>query len=187
MAGLLDGLAGRGYQGLALEVPRQEQAGLAAWTAGRAAAHKGWQVLCFDQDWQRQPTHSWSERDRYMAENLLALRAEHCPGGKIAAVCGNMHSRLEPPAAGSPYWPSCAGWLRQLAPELTVASAAVVFHSGVFYNMGVRPIRQPGAPPAGPEVRPGDGRGHTLALHLPVASAATFLAPPRREGAPWTG
>ena len=206
VAALLDPLAALGYGGLGLEMARDQRDALAAWAAGaatppppffaapwpdgrgnaqalaltRAAAGRGYALLAFDQD-VRQPANVWADRDRFMAENLLVQRAALCPQRKIIAVCGDLHSRLTPPAPAE-FWPSFAEGLRRRAPDLTVRSLAVVFGSGSFYNYGQRRLRARLAGPAdAPRVDRGAG-GHDLELHLPAATAASFLAPPQQPG-----
>lgn len=206
VAGLLSDLAALGYRGLGLEIPRPQRDGLEAWGRGltpdppaffaqpaadgrgncqvlslvRQALGTGdtWQVLCFDQGPDQLFTR-WEERDEWMARNLLAQRDRHCPGGKVVAICGNLHARVAPGRFGRRYWPSLAGWLRQFQPQLAVHSVKVIFHTGAFFNMGVRRILPRFLPWNAPaRIRAPKRRGYTLELQLPRATPATFLSPP---------
>jgi hypothetical protein len=213
MAGLLPGLARLGYRGLALEVPRDQRDALLAWADGqtdrpppfyarpsrggrgsvemlelvKSARGLGLEVLCFDQT-AEQPMPAWSDRDRWMAYNLLDSWALVCGGQRVVAVCGSLHARLVPDAGlgrmvrkavsgGQQLWPSLAGWIQQQQPGLVVSAVDVRFGGGAYFNMGERSLysrpgseRQARVSPAEP--------AFTLALRLPRATPATFLAEP---------
>lgn len=206
VAGLLDGLRALGYAALGLEVPRDQRPGLVAYGLGQAAEpppffarpwpdgrgsrealalacsalRRGWQVLCFDQG-PDQPALTWQERDGFMARNLDEQYAASGTGGRVVAVCGNLHARITDASGGvGPFWPSFAAQLQERHPERRVGAVAVVFHGGAYYNYGVRPVRPPSVPlgGGGPELRASGWLGHTLELHLPEATPATFLSPP---------
>jgi erythromycin esterase-like protein len=203
VAGLLDDLDWLGYGALALEVPIDSQEECYRYAHGltnepprfftdpspdgrgsiqllaliRLVAAKGWQVLCMDMG-DHQPGPVWKERDAWMARNLLAQRQAYCPGRKVLVVAGHMHTRL----TDLPAWaevPFLAANLRQWQ-EGQVSSIALVHHRGTFYFNGLQRI-EPEFPPLtnGPEVRPSN-LGHTIDLHLPEATAATYLRPPGR-------
>jgi hypothetical protein len=213
VATLLPRLRAVGYGGLALEVPRVDREELTAWAEGQrvrppaffaqpsrdgrgnaqvlelikvAAAHQ-FKLLCFDQG-PDQPGQQWSDRDRWMATNLLEQWASVCDGARVVGICGSLHARLAPEhgmgrlvrkavSGGDELWPSLAGWVRQFQPALSVAAVDVRFAAGGFFNMGERTIYpRPGAP-AEPWLRGGQPR-YTLELWLPRATPATFLAPP---------
>jgi len=115
-----------------------------------------------------------------MATYLAEQRERYCPDAKVFAVCGNLHSRLaaRPDDGMARFWPSFAANLSTYCPGAVVSSIALWFHRGTFYNGGrVNEIYDQG-PLEEPEVRDGGPNQHTLALHLPEASAPTFLAPP---------
>ena len=198
---LLTDLAAKGYGALAMEMPESERDQLLQCLAGEAmppllfehsdfrdgrgnvqalsllvqAAQMGWQILCFDVA-PTTPIFAWADRDRGMSENLLAQWEQDCPGRKVLAVCGNFHSRLVPPTEHTEFWPSFAYSVQQSRPNLAVSSVNVVFHGGEFYNGEVRAFGNGGEPNFGdPELRPANRLGHTIDLHLPHATAATFL------------
>ncbi len=208
VAGLLEPLKTSGYGALALEIPHTTRAPLVTWAESedaeattppffanpgldgrgnvqmfalvRAAVRSGWQLLCFDLD-VTDPFAAWTERDRRMAENLAAQGEQFAPGKKVVAICGNMHSRVFlPPRHADPFWrehwPSCAAVLQELRPDARVNSVNLVFHGGTFFNMTLRDLDD--RPLVAPEVRHPDDAHHTLYLHLPRATAATFLAEP---------
>jgi len=204
MLGLLDPLAARGYGGLALELPADIREETVRWAGGAApepslfftrpgadgrgneqalaliqqAVVRGWQLLCFDRA-KHQPTEGWAERDASMARNLLEQWKWLCPGKKLLGACGNLHSRLAPlPGEMARFWPSCAHMVRQLRPEARVGSAIVCFHSGEFFNQGKVMGFFDLGPLSGAEVRGGKESQHSLELHLPRATVATFLSPP---------
>jgi hypothetical protein len=204
VAGLLDEIARSGYRGLALEVSANQRDELVAWAQRRKAepppffarpsmdgrgnqqvldlvaqaVGKGWQILCFDSE-PSQPFRWWSQRDAHMARNFTAQRDRLCPGQKVIGICGNLHSRLTRATGGlADLWPSFASSLQRLNPQAVVSTVAVVFHRGGFYNAGkVHPFN--GEPIAQAHVRDEKERGHSLVLHLPKATPATFLAPPQ--------
>lgn len=150
----------------------------------RAAVRSGWQLFCFDQaDHEWKAPFVWTERDRRMAENLAAQWEQFAPNAKVVAVCGNMHSRTVTPAPDADpfwreHWPSCAAVLQELRPNVRVNSLNLVFHAGTLFNMTLRDDLGTGEPLSAPETRRPDGAHHTLYLHLPRATAATFLAQP---------
>ena len=201
--GLLDNLAALGYSGLGLEIPHGERAALAAWIEGgeviptffgtkefqdgrgnqqalsltqqAASRPQPWKLLCFDADFLREG-EAWVDRDRHMAENLIALWQKECAGQKVVAVCGNYHSRLiapEQPDFG--FWPSFGANVQLLRPELTVSAVDIRFHGGRFFNGEVRAFNSASPLIEGTELRPGGWLGHTAELHLPQATPATFL------------
>lgn len=206
VAGLLDSLGDLGYSALALEVPHHDRSSLSAYGRGaeaappmffsqptpdgrgnrevlclvRTALLKGWHVLCFDQG-AEQPGREWRERDAWMARNLGEQHRASCSGGRVLAISGDLHSRITDTADGtSEFWPSFAAYLQDQHPDKRVASVAIVFHGGAYYNMEVRPVRAQLVPISGiPEIRKSDWRGHTIELHLPHATPATFLSTPR--------
>lgn len=148
----------------------------------RAAIQAGWQLICFDLG-EGEPPATWTQRDRRMAENLAGQQERFAPGSKVIAICGNAHSRVVLPAPDAgldPFWcqnwPSCAAVLQELRPQARVNSVNLAFHGGTFFNMTLRDLRD--RPLAAPEIRRPDGGHHTLELHLPRATAATFLAEP---------
>ena len=114
VAGLLPKLVERGYRGLGLEVPRDQQAPLTAWADGltdqpppffarpsrdgrgntqvlelvKTARALGIELVCFDQA-PDQVAHQWADRDDLMARNLLEAWS-HLPVRKLwgfAAAC----------------------------------------------------------------------------------------------------
>jgi hypothetical protein len=153
----------------------------------KAARGLGLEVLCFDQT-AGQPTRRWADRDRWMAYNLLDEWTVACGGKRVVALCGSLHARLAPDdglgrvlrkavSGGQQLWPSLAGWIRQQQPALAAGAVDVRFAGGAYVNMGERSIfSRPGSrsearvAPAAP--------GYTLALWLPRATPATFLAEP---------
>ena len=204
LLGLLGPLARRGYRGLAFEMPADQREELVRWARGeqkesppfftrpypdgrgneqtlalvRLALSKGWQILCFDLG-QDQPFRSWVRRDADMARNFTAQRDRLCPGRKVLGVCGNMHSRVERmPGEAAQFWPSFADNVRRLNHGAVVSSVVVWTHAGTFFNGGERSFMDRG-PLAAPEIREGKPSQHSLALHLPQGTAATFLVPPQ--------
>ena len=201
--GLLDDLAILGYGGLGLEIPHGERAALAAWTEGgevipaffgtkefqdgrgnqqvlslvqqAASRLPGWKLLYFDVDSLREG-ETWADRDRHMAENLLALRQEECAGQKIIVICGDYHSRLLAPVQPDfGPWPSFGANVQLLRPDLEVSAVHIVFHGGEFVNGEVRAFNSASPLIEGTELRPGGWLGHTAEMHLPQATPATFL------------
>ena len=203
--GLLDDLDAIGYVGLGLEIGPGEQTEFAQFASGASekmpvkflspdfrdgrrsleslslvqqmlARPAGWELFFFDVDFL-QEGETGSDRDRYMAENLLTQWEERCPGQKVIAVCGSYHSRLvAPPEPDFGPWPSFAHTVQQLRPDLTVNSVHIVFHGGSFYNMEIKSFSPGRTPLVGDaELRPGGWLGHTLELHLPSAAPVTFL------------
>jgi len=202
--GLLDELAALSYGSIGFEIPRGEGAALSAWAHGgeempaffgakefqdgrgnrqvlslvrqTASCSPNWKLLCFDADFLREG-ETGADRDRHMAENLLALRQEECAGQKIVAICGNFHSRLiapEQPDFGP--WPSFGANVQLLRPDLAVSALDIRFHGGEFFNGEVREFESGSLPLIeGGEFRPGGWLGHTAELHLPHATPATFL------------
>jgi hypothetical protein len=155
-------------------------------TLAQTAAAAGWRLLCFDNG-PDQLMRVWADRDHFMAQNLAAQWTALCPETKIVAICGNLHARTVetlPLAArqamdrqGERWWPSFANWAEQGDPGKIVRSVNVVFHAGEMFNMGVRSLQ--GRTPLGePELGPAAESGHSLSLHLPRGTAATFLQPP---------
>jgi hypothetical protein len=150
----------------------------------RAAVRSGWQLLCFDQaDDEWTAPFVWTERDRRMAENIAAQQARLAPNAKIIAICGNMHSRTVAPAPDvdvfwRELWPSCAAVFQQLHPHARVNSVNPVFHAGSYFNGSLKSDLGSGEPLTAPEIRRPADAHHTLYLHLPRATAATFLAEP---------
>jgi hypothetical protein len=213
VAGLLPGLIELGYRGLALEVPRDQREALLAWADGqtdrpppfyarpsrdgrgsiemlelvRNARGLGLEVLCFDQTVE-QPMQAWSDRDRWMAYNLLDQWGLVCGGQRVVAVCGSLHARLVPEeglgrvlrkavSGGQQLWPSLAGWIRQQQPALVASAVDVRFGGGAYFNMGERSIYSRPGSQLQARVAPAEP-AFTLALWLPRATPATFLTEP---------
>jgi hypothetical protein len=201
LAALLDDLTSLGYGGLALEIRRGDREPIMRWATGasgevprffaqpgssgsgneqllaliRQVAVEGWQVLCFSDD-PDQGCATWTERDSVMADNLAAQWQQYCPGQKVVGISGNLHSRLAPTEFGADLWPSFAACFQQRNPQFVVRSVDLVFHSGSFYNEKLQTLDDD--PLAEAEIREDTRLGHSLALHLPQATAATFLVPP---------
>ncbi len=201
MLGLLPALADLGYGGLALEMLTCEHDqllrcaqgkdspppmfGLSNFRDGRGnaqtfsliqqAVQDGWQLLCFDVDFM-QEGDAWSVRDRGMAQNLLHQWEQLCPERKVLGVCGNHHSRLVPPTEPTELWPSFAYSVQQARRDLRVSSVKVKHQCGAYFNGEVQTFDN-GAEfcASQAEVHPADWLGHTLDLHLPCATPATFL------------
>jgi hypothetical protein len=121
VAGLLPKLAERGYRGLGLELPRDEQALLTAWADGlvdqppaffarpsrdgrgntqvldlvKTARALGMHLVCFDQG-PDQVAMQWADRDALMARNLLDGWSRLPAGAKVVGICGSLHARLAP-------------------------------------------------------------------------------------------
>jgi hypothetical protein len=213
VAGLLPKLCELGYGGLGLEVPRDQRDLLLAWADGqtdrpppfysqpsrdgrgsremlelaKSARALGLELLCFDQT-AEQPTHVWSDRDRWMAYNLLDEWTQACDGTRVVAMCGSMHARLVPEAGlgralrkavsgGQQMWPSLAGWIRQQQPALVANAVDVRFGGGAYFNMGERSIYSRPGSQTHARVSPAEP-AYTLALWLPRATPATFLIEP---------
>lgn len=203
-ASLLPKLTTRGYGALALEIGTGERDALAAWASGetdepprffaqpgadgrgnvqalalvKEAAQIRWQILCFDVNVMG--THDkWADRDAGMAENLTAQWENCCPDAKVIGICGNLHSRLQNTGAEwmREHWPSFAAALRERQPNRRIASVKIACHGGTFYNGTLQELG--GTPIDAPEIQRPDDGDHTLELHLPPATAATFLAEPR--------
>ena len=93
-----------------------------------------------------------------------------------------MHSRVvrrsRPEDWSYALWPSFAA-LGEQNPRWVVRSLDVVFRAGTFYNVSVRSMGDAARPalPA-PVLVTGPKSEHTLELHLPQSTAASFLAPP---------
>lgn len=213
VASLLPDLAQRGYQGLTLEIPADVRDTLIDWAEndeqplpaffaapsfdGRGNAETlalvrtalrptngagAWQLLCFDKA-AGEPSGGWPERDAAMARNLAEQQSRFCPGGKVLAVCGNLHSRLvrrsRPDHFSYLLWPSFAAALAEQNSALFVRSVNLAFHAGTFYNVAVRTLSDPNRPPLpAPFLAAEPESEHSLELHLPRATAATFLATP---------
>jgi hypothetical protein len=200
LTGLLDDLSAAGYGALAMELPESEREPIMAWASGetdalpsfftvpptdgrnneqalhlfRQVVGRGWQILCFDtedaEEWQ-----TWQSRDRALAENLTEQWAQICPDRKVVAVCGDLHSRLTPLDPFMDLWPSFAAGVRERHPQRVVQSIDLVFHAGSFFNNNQ--VNELHATPFHRiELEDGVKRGHTYILHLPHATAATFLA-----------
>ncbi len=199
--GLLPDLASLGYGSLALEVAvgQREQLlqcaqgkdtppalfGPSDFRDGRGSAQAlsliqqavsgGWNLLCFDVNFIYEGD-AWSDRDSGMAENLMEQWGRLCPGRKVLGVCGSYHSRLVPPTEPTELWPSFAYSVQQARPDLTVSSVKVKYQRGAFFNGELRTFDNgPEMSTAEAEVHPADWAGHTLDLHLPRATSATFL------------
>jgi erythromycin esterase-like protein len=213
VAGLLPKLVERGYRGLALEVPRDQQTLLTAWAAGqldqpppfftrpsrdgrgnlevlelvKAARGLHMELMCFDQA-PDQGAQQWADRDDWMARNLLEAWTHLPADSKVVGICGSLHARLVPDqglgrmlrkavSGGQQLWPSLAGWLRRHQPTLRAAAVEVRFARGEYFNMGEKSIFT--RPSARTEPWTQDvGPAFTVALWLPRATSATFLAPP---------
>jgi len=201
IATLLDDLTTLGYGGLALEIARSEREPIMRWATGasgevprffaqpgsdgrgneqllaliRQVAEKGWQVLCFSDD-PDQGCATWTERDSVMADNLAAQWKQCCPDRKAVGLSGKLHSRLALTEVGADLWPSFAACFQERNPLSVVRSVDLVFHGGSFFNQQLRTL--PDRPLAEAEIRKDTRLGHSFALHLPQATAATFLAPP---------
>jgi len=145
------------------------------------------ELVCFDQA-PDQVGQQWAERDGLMARNLLEAWARLPAGAKVVGICGSLHARLTPEqglgrlmrkavSGGQQLWPSLAGWVRQHQPSQLTSAVEVHFAAGRYFNMGEKMIyARPGARTEA-WTQPGDP-GYTLALWLPRATPATFLAPP---------
>jgi hypothetical protein len=143
----------------------------------RAAAGRGWALICFDEI----VVANWRARDQKMAEQLVAEWQHCCPSLKVLCICGNLHSRITPGAGpGARFWPSFAAQTQRLLPHRPVRSVNLVFHQGRYYNLRVQQFRLPPIETA--YVAADENDGHTLALHLPRATAVTHLAPPASQG-----
>lgn len=143
---------------------------------------EAWQLLCFDEASGDQ-SGGWAERDARMAQNLAAQRTLLCPNGKVIAVCGNMHSRVvrrsQPEDWSHALWPSFAAALGEQNPQWAVRSVSIVFRAGTFYNVAVRTMGDASRAPVPAPVRVARPESeHTLELHLPRSTAASFLASP---------
>ena len=143
---------------------------------------ENWQLLCFDEAFGDQ-SGGWAARDARMVRNLAAQRSLLCPDGKVIAVCGNMHSRIvqrsRPEDWSYALWPSFAAALGEQNPAWAVRSVNLVFQTGTCYNMAVRILGDPNRPPLpAPMLVARTESEHTLELHLPQSTAASFLAPP---------
>lgn len=202
---LLPELFARGYRGLGMEISGDYREEMEAWALKpelpvhrfftqppgsdgrgnvqalamlRAAAQAGLRLLCFDlQDGEWDC--DWKGRDAEMARKLREQQVRLCAGGKVLALCGNMHSRLKntyaPEHPSHNFWPACAAVLQSMDPAISVRSVNLDFHEGKFYNgserdLGSRPIEAP-------YITPDDDLGHTLTLHLPHGTVPTFLEP----------
>ena len=121
VAGLLPKLVERGYRGLGLELPRDQQAPLTAWADGlidqpppfftrpsrdgrgntqvleliKTARALGLELVCFDQAPDQLAQH-WADRDGWMARNLLEAWSHLPVGAKVVGICGSLHARLVP-------------------------------------------------------------------------------------------
>ena len=201
MLGLLPALTELGYNGLALEISMGEREQLLRCVQGedspppmfgpsdfrdgrgnaqtfsliQQAVQSGWELLCFDVDFI-QEGDAWSVRDRGMAQNLLHQWEQLCPERKVLGVCGSYHSRLVPPTEPTELWPSFAYSVQQARPDLRVSSVKVKYQRGAYFNGEVRTFDN-GAECsfAEAQVHPADWLGHTVDLHLPRATPATFL------------
>lgn len=196
--GMLDRLKSSDYVILALEIPRSQEAHLMKWAKGeestpppffaspsedgrgnvevlslvREAVKRGWTVCAFDVDTES----SANDRDLGMSQNLTRDMASAAFGSKVLAISGNLHSRLAPPPADHQAhwpWPSFAAKTASTNPELRVNTVAVVFHGGEFYNFGIR--SNPSLAIQDSYISRQEPQGHTLSLHLPFSSAATFI------------
>jgi hypothetical protein len=213
VADLLPKLAERGYVGLGLEIPHDQQGHLTAWADGlvvqpppffarpsrdgrgnaqvldlvKTARALHLHVVCFDQAPDQVAAH-WADRDGWMARNLLEDWSRLPPGGKVAAICGSLHARLAPErglgrllrkaaSGGQQLWPSLAGWVRLHQPGLVTSALEVRFAAGGYFNMGEKTIYARPGTRTQAWTAPG-GTAFTLALWLPRATPATFLAPP---------
>lgn len=206
LAALLSDLFALGYRGLASELPSDMRQGIAMWgvdpsralprffaapgSDGRGnadtlgliyAASNRWQILCFGEASTDAPM-SWADRDARMAANLTTQRRQLCPGGKVIAVCGNLHSRIrrarEPGGAFYDHWPSLGANLADGNPYLSVSSINVQFHGGAIYNGGrIMELYEP-EPLTEPYLEEDPSGEHTLILHLPRATVPPFLALP---------
>jgi hypothetical protein len=199
----LERLQPLGYGALALEIPYSEAETLWRWATGetqgipqffshpsgdgrgneqvlalvRKATQLNFRVFCFDAEL----AGNWQERDRIMAENLLNKWEHTCPEKKVVCICGNLHSRLSPSShTRDPYWPSFATNLQILKPDVVVQSINIVFHQGAFFNLRVQRLNN--KPITDAYVTHDINDGHSLSLHLPKATPATHLTPPRRMG-----
>ena len=199
--GLMPDLAQIGYGGLALEVPADQREQLLRCAQGQVtpppmfgpsdfrdgrgnaqvlslvqqAVAAGWHLLCFDVAFILEGD-AWSARDRGMARNLLDQWDQSAPKRKVLGVCGSYHSRLVPPTEPTELWPSFAYSVQQARPGLRVSSVKVKHQRGAFFNGEIRTFDNgPEFSATQAEVHPADWLGHTLDLHLPRATPATFL------------
>ncbi len=201
MLGLLPELASLGYGGLALEISvgqrdqllryiqgedvpppmfgpsnfRDGRGNMQALSLIQQAVAAGWHLLCFDVA-TMQSDSTWADRDRGMAQNLLDQWGQHCPRQKVFGVCGSYHSRLVPPTEPTEFWPSFAYSFQQARPDLRVNSVKLKHQRGAFFNGEIRTFDNgPEFSVDQAEVHPADWLGHTMDLHLPRATAVTFL------------
>lgn len=195
MVGLLAPLQEYGYRVLALEIPRNQTEWLTRWAIGherslppffatpskdgrgslemlalaREAIRSGWLVCGIDSD----PLPTSTTRDFAMASALTEAIIAAPLGSSVLAVTGNLHSRLSPDTSASESaWPSCAHHLKELNPMLRLNSVAIVFHGGEFFNNGTQMF--PARKLAQPVLERKATAGHTVALHLPAATRASF-------------
>jgi hypothetical protein len=209
IAALAPDLYALGYRGLAFELPSDLRDDVAMWgvdptravprfyarpgSDGRGNADvlglihslsTGWQLLCYDQATSDGPM-TWAERDARMAANLTAQRHQYCPGGKVLAVCGNLHSRVrrttKPGERFHDYWPAFAAKLAESNPFLCVTSIKVEYRCGAFYNGGMVRLLHTAEPLPEPYVEEDPAGEHDLVVHLPRATLPVFLAPPATE------
>jgi hypothetical protein len=197
---LLDDLTAVGYGALGMEIPRSQQEAIMRWAGGhtdevpsffiepptdgrnnvqtlelfRQAVGKGWQVFCYDVD-DYPDSLAWEDWDSMMADTLRERWIQGCPGKKVVAVCGNLHSRLEPSESDPNPPSSFAVRLRERNPEIVVHSVEIHAHGGGCFNGG-RPLYFLNTPLERVELREDHRTGHSYVLHLPHASPATFLS-----------
>ena len=115
-----------------------------------------------------------------MAENLAEQWGRLCPDRKLLALCGNLHSRIEPKEPHLDCWPSFAACFREIHPQLTLPSMRIAFHGGSFYN-NCREVGIPDTPFRPAELKEDAKEGHSYVLNLPQSTPATFLRPPATE------
>ena len=106
--------------------------------------------------------HSWDDRDRRMAENLLAGLGP----GPALVVAGNLHTSLRPHQHGTPMG------IHVAAARPSTLEIRLRYLSGEFLNVTRQLIRSPAPPPwqaTGCELRVS---GDHLELTVPIARAA---------------
>lgn len=139
------------------------------------ARYKGLEIICFDIG-SDQELDAMIGRDELMADNLTTQWRRVCSGQKVLGICGNMHSALAPmPYENPQHWLSLAGVLCGKY-NLQVGSINVLLHRGTLALPGQTHTIELYDPLDQPDVRDGARCRHTLELHLPTATAATFWA-----------
>lgn len=154
-----------------------------------AAAPYHWKIICFDLS-STQPViklgSTWQARDADMARNFSAQWQQLAPHAKALALCGNLHARTANHGAFGKHiadlWPSFAANVQSAYPQKRVLSLDIEPQQGSYFNGGqVNPFTGAVLAQAKTRHRPTDD--WDLELGLPVATPATFLAPPSAHAA----